>query len=371
MPSAISNTKGKIARTCELLRRDILQGVYLPGAMLPPHRTLGKRYGVAQATASAAVGRLVHEGLAVTFHGRGSFVSDEVNSSQRIIDLVRPQPPLNRDDRSGELTWMQEFNLACQTENLIARWHHVSGDEACRPDKLAAQLAESNGVIVQGHFSTSLAYALHRQGIPVVALPWSSEPAHVPTLFPQVTFDRTQVGYLAARHMAGLGYERIAFVGISSFSANTRMNGYLRALRELDLPLSVKWMVHAKRGDELDLREELSRVLAQEDRPEAFCCYTDTMARNVVNELLHEGFKIPEDIAVIACDDGVEAVAGPVAITSVGAPIAEICQKAVELISAIEPGFDPESCQLQDAILMPLRLTVRDSCGAKKKGLIN
>ena len=66
-----TNSKGKIARLCTLMRENILSGRLKPGASLPAQRELGRRHNVSEATVAAGLGRLVQEGLVVRIHGRG------------------------------------------------------------------------------------------------------------------------------------------------------------------------------------------------------------------------------------------------------------------------------------------------------------
>lgn len=58
------------------LRKDIRTGRYGPGIQLPSARMLSERYGVAKATATAAVDALKREGLVVGRPGAGWFVAD-------------------------------------------------------------------------------------------------------------------------------------------------------------------------------------------------------------------------------------------------------------------------------------------------------
>ena len=84
----IDNTEGKIASLCSRLREDILNGKFKPGSRIPSQSRLSKQLGVPEATASAAVARLAHEGLAVRIRGRGSFVAENLPVEQQILDFI-------------------------------------------------------------------------------------------------------------------------------------------------------------------------------------------------------------------------------------------------------------------------------------------
>lgn len=115
-------------------------------------------------------------------------------------------------------------------------------------------------------------------------------------------------------------------------------------------------------------REHLKRVLTSKDRPEAICCATARIgyvAEGVAAEL---GLKIPDDLALIACD-GVHAdVQGGIGMTTVGISREETCRRALEVLDQVsqEPWDDKPS--IYEPTVMPLHLTVRDSCGARVRG---
>lgn len=62
------------------LAEDITSGALKPGERLPGEHDLINRYGVSRPTARRAVGELVKDGLAVTVHGKGSYVAEPTES---------------------------------------------------------------------------------------------------------------------------------------------------------------------------------------------------------------------------------------------------------------------------------------------------
>ncbi|MEW1910961.1 GntR family transcriptional regulator [Kitasatospora sp. NPDC085895] len=58
------------------LRQDILNGIHLPGALLPPERDLAAGYGVTRTTLKHALSRLEQAGLISTRHGIGTRIRD-------------------------------------------------------------------------------------------------------------------------------------------------------------------------------------------------------------------------------------------------------------------------------------------------------
>jgi DNA-binding GntR family transcriptional regulator len=77
------------------LRAAIQSGEYGPGAQLPTYQELADAWGVAINTAKAAVTLLRDEGLAVTQHGKGSFVRTQSPDGES----------LTRDGGGDERVW--------------------------------------------------------------------------------------------------------------------------------------------------------------------------------------------------------------------------------------------------------------------------
>lgn len=62
----------------DTLSRDIADGVFLPGAALPPESALAERFGVNRHTVRQAVAALAERGLVRIAQGRGTFVQENV-----------------------------------------------------------------------------------------------------------------------------------------------------------------------------------------------------------------------------------------------------------------------------------------------------
>ena len=62
------------AQLAGILRRQIAQGVYPPGARLPAESAIGKKYGLSPMTVRQAIGVLTQQGLLERVQGMGTFV---------------------------------------------------------------------------------------------------------------------------------------------------------------------------------------------------------------------------------------------------------------------------------------------------------
>lgn len=373
MSVAQTNTGSKVAKACELLRQDILGGVFKPSAALPPLTELSKRYKVAHGTASAAVGRLVHEGLAVTVHGRGSFVAEQLPVQHQILDFIRMRHPPDGGVKQGALDWIEWLTKAAQEAGRIPHWHHLNYEELEQIEEVVERLSQSKGLIIFEQVPPEFPFLLYQRGLPLVTV-YSAYADAKATRYPQITFDRRQASRMATEYLVSLGYSRIGCVRILP---PVREAGFLDVVEEKGLVLHQNWLLNL--GKDInqvgDQRHEsclrlCKKLLKDGSRPEAMVCPTMNIAHVLELTALKMGLKVPEDLAIVKAGPEANSIFADVAapITSVGPSVEQTCQRALELIEQIASGSKARRSRFYTPILMPLHLTVRESCGARLKG---
>ncbi|MEC0309107.1 LacI family DNA-binding transcriptional regulator [Paenibacillus lautus] len=117
-----------------------------------------------------------------------------------------------------------------------------------------------------------------------------------------VTIDNYKGGYAATKHLLDLGHTSIAHIsGQDMFrSTRERRSGFLQALEERSLaPFEMIT------GDfEIDFGYDVCRKWLREGRlPSAVFAGDDNIALGVLNALLEEGIRVPEQVAIVGYDD--------------------------------------------------------------------
>ena len=108
----------------------------------------------------------------------------------------------------------------------------------------------------------------------------------------------------ATRHLLQSGRRAIAFLAgpPASQSGRRRTQGYQRALAEAGLPvdpaLSVVCTPHLEGG-----YNAARQLLASRSEIDAFLCYNDLVAVGALQACAALGRRVPEDAAVVGCDD--------------------------------------------------------------------
>jgi DNA-binding GntR family transcriptional regulator len=85
------------AKIKRILREEIAQGVWQPGARIPTESELMHRFSVSRITVSQALKDMVKEGLVVRRQGRGTFVSAHQHAWVNLGGLLQRMPPATPD----------------------------------------------------------------------------------------------------------------------------------------------------------------------------------------------------------------------------------------------------------------------------------
>jgi LacI family transcriptional regulator len=207
-----------------------------------------------------------------------------------------------------------------------------------RPEKEAAYLDVLAEQRVQGVLITPTAEispaleSLRSRGVPVVFLDRAAPTADQCS----VACDDVHGGRLAAQHLLERGHRRIAFVGGSSGlpQVEQRHQGVDEAVIEVcgstdDLVVFTPETLTVASG-----REAGARIVGMPAarRPTAAVCANDLIALGLLQEMVRQGVRVPEDFAIVGYDDIDFAAAAAVPLTSVRKPRQDLGRLAAELL---------------------------------------
>lgn len=216
--------------------------------------------------------------------------------------------------------------------------------------------------------------------------------------YDHISIDNIAAARLATNHLLTIGKRRIAAIGapegglqhqrpstgVSSSSGNgyyqragsfeparQRMEGYVQALKEAELPLDPQLIVFPGPSDETGDRyyhreggaEAMRKLLTLKEPPDAVFCFNDLMALGVIRALHQAGLHIPEDVAVIGYDDIEEGRYATPSLTTIAPDKKQLGELAVSfLIGRINKTrtVPPETVEV------PFRLIVRESTQGRK-----
>ena len=181
-----------------------------------------------------------------------------------------------------------------------------------------------------------------------------------------VVADNIEGGLLATRHLINQGYKKIAFIGASQrfITSRKREEGYRRAIEEAGLVVPEDYIRYCNFSEEHAYTEYL-QIIETGQIPQAVFAANDLMAFGVIRAFLDSGFKVPEDVAVVGCDDIEFSSKFLIPLTTVHLHKYEMGKLGAELLIRLinEPNIAKPKGEF---ILIKPYLVVRKSCGSIK-----
>jgi DNA-binding LacI/PurR family transcriptional regulator/anti-anti-sigma regulatory factor len=195
-------------------------------------------------------------------------------------------------------------------------------------------------------------------GVPTVTISQIMPPA------PAVMPDNRNGMQAVVRHLIEHGHRRIAFVGaIISSDFRERFEGYSAALAEAGLPLDPQIVLDVEGGLEPG-GQIAARQLIELGMPcTAIAAATDMTAIGMIEVLRSEGYRVPEDLAIVGFDDALQAQVHDPPLTTVRQRFDSVGARAAhELVDILEGKPAP-----QGPVYVETMLVTRRSCGCSEQ----
>ncbi len=178
--------------------------------------------------------------------------------------------------------------------------------------------------------------------------------------FDQIHWDNAGGVMAAVAYLVELGHRHIALLRgpASRRSSTERLEGYRRALQAHHLAYREDYVQLADFEAPPEMWvQPIFNLLALSPRPTAVLASNDIVGAVALRTLQRAGLRVPQEIAVIGNDNQPFCTFLNPALTTVGVPIIEAGQKAIQLLLArlVEPNRPLER------VLLPCSLIVRES----------
>lgn len=349
------------------IRAEISSGKLKPQDRLDSHKILAKKYGVSLITIKRALSDLATEGVVYSRGRVGTYVEENGSRKSSIrssfIGLVL-------EDLKSPF-----FSLIVQNVEAYASrkgYHLLLSNSSSQPDKEETLIRRYFELGVSGLIVASMSHEytashflqkINEEQYPLIMVSYIKDPDMY-----YVGTDHEEGGYIATRHLIQMGYQKLGFVNGEPDNAvgELRKNGFMRALKEHDLPVREEFMYRlSQRGEWHDFSsgyEIGEKFVNLARKPEAMFIYNDLSALGFEQAVLDHGLSIPDDVAIVGFDGIERGQYAPVPLTTIQQPFTTIGSVAVEnLIKRIEG--QPVNTK---TVLEP-KIVIRESCGARNK----
>lgn len=117
--------------------------------------------------------------------------------------------------------------------------------------------------------------------------------------------DNDKISAKVVEHFYMNGYRDIGFIGIDRPSPiiKQREEAFAASMRSLNLPFNEEWVIYSKDYAEEDGYQAATAWIKRGRLPKAVFAATDLIAFGAMRAFKEHGLKVPEDIAVMGCDD--------------------------------------------------------------------
>jgi len=219
-----------------------------------------------------------------------------------------------------------------------------------------------DGIVLIGANPAELASLIkkHPKGMPLVVSGTS-----VSKTVNSVTYDRIEAVRLSVNHLAEQGCKRIAMIydAVDGPVSKERVSGYKRALRMANIPFDQSLLIRSN-VDKESGEQIAEKLLKAAIPPLGVFCYNNESAMQLVHALLKKGFRVPDDIAVVAHGDTRLNVLCDVPLTGISTDEDNIARAIMKIL--FEEIADPKRPPCQ--VVIPPFLVARASSLRRKTG---
>jgi LacI family transcriptional regulator len=171
--------------------------------------------------------------------------------------------------------------------------------------------------------------------------------------------DNYKLAKSVVEHLYLLGHREIAYIGgiPSSIVGQERTNGFIQAMNEYGLTINEGCFAHGdyKVQSGYDITKSM---LEQNNLPRALFAASDLMAYGAITAIREKGLSIPEDVAVIGCDDIESSQFISPSLTTVRQDKEKIGKLAAHMMMDMIQDVS-ETCSVR----VDSELIIRNSCG--------
>ncbi|WP_114194542.1 HTH-type transcriptional regulator GalR [Edaphovirga cremea] len=163
-----------------------------------------------------------------------------------------------------------------------------------------------------------------------------------------VALDDRHGAWLATRHLIQAGHQRIAFICSNHqiSDANDRLQGYLDALKEHNIPVDDKLIAYGQ-PDEVGGELAMTDLLGHGKNFTAVTCYNDPMAAGVLSVLSDNSIDVPHEMSLIGFDDVLISRYLRPRLTTIRYPVVAMATQAAELALALASNLPlPETTHM-------------------------
>lgn len=337
-----------------------------PGEKLPDRTTLSKRLDTTRTTVDKAIAELVKEGKLLSHKGSGTYVSGTQSEEGITENWCVIVPDISE---SVYATLVSGADAFAQQHNINIILCNSNGDQNLQLKYIKRQLYNDvSGFIIVPVITTNV-----QENLLIYNSLINSQKTFVfcnrsvdGISAPIVTSNDFYGGYIATKHLIGMGYKRIAYVAEQKYVTSIeRCKGYISALLENQMDIHRRMIILPDNRKPFHDNLYLIENMIDEEKPDAIFCFNDFVAIQVMNLLKQKKIAISDEIGIIGYDDTESCKSQSPLLSSVSHNTYAIGQMAASVLYRKTHGMSTN--EGIDYYLFQPELIIRDSCLGKKR----
>jgi len=339
------------------LARDIAQGKIPDGAFLPTEKELQARFQASRTTVRRALAKLADDGVVENIPNRGMVARASRPGRSKAIAFI-----------NGHSVVLRHIYSRLSSAFLKRGIHLVHIDSQSLGLENSLHFAMERGFdgafiwSFQG-FAESEVLEKARETMPIVVLDHVVPGLDVDI----VTLDYFRMAREVTEHLARLGRKRIAVSGMLDMLdvTHSRFSGYMIGLFESGMqPHAADFTFCCTSGENRSDTFLFESRLKSGERPDAVFVLQDEFVLPVVEALLRNGLRIPEDVALATIGDDIQVSVGGLGVTAAHCEWDEFSDQALGAMLDRMSGYSGPSRR----IVASHKLVVRGTCGSNMEG---
>ena len=169
---------------------------------------------------------------------------------------------------------------------------------------------------------------------------------------------------IALEYLIGLGHRDIGFVfaGTENYGTQEKLERFRYDMAQAGLPVREEWMIDAHDYDCESGRKSIQQLMTAPSQPTALLGMNDMVSAGMLQGLLENGVRVPEDISLLGFDDTYLTTITTPQLTAVDYDYREFARMLVDAaIAAIESEDFPREQ------LVPPSLSIKKSCAPPRR----
>ncbi len=333
MPIDFTNPKPLYLQIVDSIKRRVDKGEFAVGQRIPSNRELAAFYDVSLITVKKALTELIRQGVLYSRVGKGTFVAHPSNPidflKHRTIGVVLSD--LNNPFFSLILHSVESRVSENGYNLLLSNSSSQLTKEEIQISRFRALGVDGMIIASTSHIyrATETIHKLKNESFPFVMVSYI-----VDDDIYSVSTDHRRGAFMATEHLIQQGYQRIGYIGgeVGNLLGELRLQGFRQALQHYGRPFHEEFVYHLPmKFRDYESGYQLGRqIMPLSERPEALFVYNDMAAIGFEQAVLDQGFRVPDDVALVGFDDIERGRYAPVPLTTIHQPTEEIGRIAFE-----------------------------------------